>query len=231
MRHYNVEADLVTGYMDGTGGSGIASDLIAEPDQLRFDGEEIIDPSGLDLFAIDPLGRKRLPQMADPAWPVLDCAFDDTIIRTDDGWRVETDADRLAEAKAAARRAIIARANAFTAPILSAYPEAERAGWDKRETEARTILAASNRTDAIAASSIIRALANAAGENTTATVARCEVIVAKAEQFAAISAAVEVMRDQALAAIEAVEDAADMPAVLAALDDQGLALAKQYGLV
>lgn len=136
----------------------------------------------------------------------------------------------LSAMKLDVRQVIIARANAFTAPILSAYPEAESKGWDKREAEARSVLAASNRTEAIAATVIIKALASAAGENTTATVARCETIVAKASQFAAISAAVEVMRDQALATIAAVDDIADMPAAMAALEGQATALARQYGL-
>lgn len=132
--------------------------------------------------------------------------------------------------KADAKRAVIARANAFTAPILAAYPEAERAGWDKREAEARAIIAASDKAAAIAGTVIIKALAAAAGEDAAATVARAERIVAKAQEFAAISAAVEVMRDQSLATIDAVDDAAEMQAALDALDAQATALAKQYGL-
>ena len=130
----------------------------------------------------------------------------------------------------AARVAIIARADAFTAPILSKYPAAERAGWDKREAEARTIISADDKAAAIAATTIIRSLAAATGEDAETTVARAEKIVAKATEFAAISAAVEIMRDQAIRAINAVEDVADMPATLATLDAQAKALAAQYGL-
>lgn len=139
-------------------------------------------------------------------------------------------AQMLEHAKANARTAIIARANTFTAPILSKYPEAERAGWDKREAEARAIIAAGDKAAAIAATTVIKALATAAGETSAETVARAEAIAAKADEFAAISAAVEIMRDTALAAIEAVEDAADMPATLEALKAQATALAAQYGL-
>lgn len=140
------------------------------------------------------------------------------------------DPDPLATAKTNARTAIIARANAFTVPILSKYPEAERAGWDKREAEARAVIAAGDKAAAIAATSVIKALATAWGETTAATVARAEAIAAKADEFAAISAAVEIMRDTALTAIEAVEDGADMPATLEALKVQATAMAAQYGL-
>ncbi|WP_375590217.1 hypothetical protein ABWH89_05135 [Hoeflea alexandrii] len=136
----------------------------------------------------------------------------------------------LEHAKANARTAIIERANTFTAPILSKYPEAERAGWDKREAEARAIIAAGDKAAAIAATTVIKALATASGETTAQTVARAEAIAAKADEFAAISAAVEIMRDTALAAIEAVEDVADMPATLDALKAQATALAAQHGL-
>ncbi|WP_417423633.1 hypothetical protein [Hoeflea sp.] len=136
----------------------------------------------------------------------------------------------LTEAKVRARSLIIARADAITAPIMSRYPEAERAGWDKREAEARAIIAASNKAQAVAATTIIKALAAAAGEDTAATVARAETIAAKADEFAAISVAVEIMRDQALEAIDVVSAAEDMPATLEELNDQANMLAAQYGL-
>lgn len=139
-------------------------------------------------------------------------------------------AARLARSKESAKAAIVNRADAFTAPILSKYPEAERAGWDKREAEARAIIAAGDKAAAIAATSVIKALATAAGETTAATVARAEAIAAKADEFAAISAAVEIMRDTALTAIDAVTDADEMPATLEALAAQATALAAQYGL-
>ena len=137
--------------------------------------------------------------------------------------------EEFAAMKASLKAAVVARANGFTAPVLSKYPEAERAGWDKREAEARAILAAEDKAAAIAETLIIK-LAQAAGEDTTVTVARAEAIVAQAEEFAAISAAVEIMRDTALAAVEAVGDASDMPAALVALNNQASSLAVQHGL-
>ncbi|WP_299864364.1 hypothetical protein [uncultured Hoeflea sp.] len=154
---------------------------------------------------------------------------------TEDGGFVEPpkpvpSPEEFAALKEGLKASVIARADAFTAPVLSGYPEAERAGWPKREAEARAIIAASDKAAAIAETSVIKALAHAAGENTAATVARAETIAAKADEFAAISAAVEIMRDTALTAIDAVNDPADMPATLDALNAQATALAEQYGL-
>lgn len=144
--------------------------------------------------------------------------------------QANVEALRLAAVQREARERIIAFADRATSPILSRYPEAERAGWHKREAEARSVIAAQDKAAAIAATSVIRALAEATGESTAATVARAEAIATKADEFAAISAAVEIMRDQALAAIEAVTDPADMPAVLDALKAQATALAAEFGL-
>jgi len=210
-------------------GPVIPDDLIYLPDdRLRVIGGDVVDAATLDLFHVDEFGLRHA--VAGVGRSELECAWDVPLILDDDGWRIKNDADLLDRIKAKARTAIIARANTFTAPILSKYPEAERAGWDKREAEARAIIAAGDKVAAIAATNVIKALATASGETAAATVTRAEAIAAKADEFAAISAAVEIMRDTALTAIEAVEAVADMPATLEALKAQATALAAQYGL-
>lgn len=183
---------------------------------VNVDGEDIfgVEVNGEEITIAPPLASEFAPEIAQIALMGAQ----------------ELKASELHHQKASARSAVIARANTFTSPILSKYPEAERAGWDKREAEARAIIAAGDKAAAIAATLIIKALAVAADETTAATVARAEAIVAKAEEFAAISAAVEIMRDTALAAIDAVDDPADLPATLEALKAQALALAAEYGL-
>lgn len=231
----DIVVSLVKGPFDGV---PVPNELIGTPPpRLRFDGASIVSVDDYSSWAIDPEDpkqTKRLPLMADPDWPVIDCAFDDAIIKDGETWRAETDADRLEAVKADARRRAIARADAFTAPILSAYPEAERAGWDKREAEARAIKAADEGggdiAAAIASTLIVKALADRRGFTDAETVVHAETIIAKAETFAAISAAVEVMRDTALTAIDAVTDPANMLDVLTHLETQAASLAAEYGL-
>ncbi|MCR9123014.1 MAG: hypothetical protein NXH91_12155 [Phyllobacteriaceae bacterium] len=136
--------------------------------------------------------------------------------------------------KADAVRRAIARADAFTAPVLSAYPAAERAGWDKREAEARAIVGAADAAGdvaaAIGATLIVKALADAGGWTEAETVDKARSILVKAAEFAAISAAVETMRDRAVTAIEAAADTVELAATLQTLDAEATALAAQFGL-
>ncbi|RNC91116.1 MAG: hypothetical protein ED558_14275 [Oricola sp.] len=153
----------------------------------------------------------------------------------DDGGQIEAyQGPGLDAAKADAVRRAIARADAFTAPILSAYPEAERAGWDKREAEARAIVGAAdadgNVTEAIGATLIVKAMAEAGGWSQAQTIEKARGILAKATEFAAISAAVELMRERAMAAIDAAADEAALAATLETLDGEATALAAQHGL-
>lgn len=133
--------------------------------------------------------------------------------------------------KTAAIKAVVDRANGFTAPILNKYPEAERAGWFKREEEARSIIAAADKAAAIAATAIIKSLVEAAGETTDQAVTRAQNIVDKADSFAAISAQVEIMRDQSITALNAVTNGAELEATIVSLKAQATALAAQYGLL
>ncbi|WP_306050077.1 hypothetical protein [Oceaniradius stylonematis] len=236
MTRAQIVGDLVIATGPNVNGPVIPAALAAvAPGHLRFDGDGLIDASDLDRFAIDTMGEKHLPVMADDEWPVIDCSIDDALIRDGETWRVKTADDALAAAKADAVRRAIARADALTAPVLAAYPEAERAGWDKREAEARAIVAASDAggdvAAAIAGTLIVKAMADAGDWTETETIAKAHAIIDKAEGFAAISAAVEGMRERAVAAIEASADEAALAATLQTLDADALALAGQFGLV
>jgi hypothetical protein len=237
MRNFLFEKDILKAVFKHPTDETIACPDALEnvPDEaIRFDGNAVVDARSIETWMIEPFGpssRKRLPAMnADEDWQILECGFDDVLIHGDNGWQVQSSEDELANAKIKIRANIVARANAFTAPILAKYPQAEIAGWDKREAEARSIVAAADKAAAISDTKIIKALALAAGENTNATLLRAEAIVAKADEFSAISAAVEVMRDEAITTIDAVTDIADIPATLDALKAQAQALAEQYGL-
>lgn len=163
---------------------------------------------------------------------------DATIYEDEEAWHTAVENYRnnppvlgsLDEIKQAATRTIIASANAFTAPLLAKYPQAEKEGWPARLAEANLILAADDKSAAIAQTTIIKALASAHNETEEETLDRANSIVTKATEFATISAMVEIMRDQALTAINAVDNREDMKPVLDGLAEQALALAKQYGL-
>ncbi len=132
--------------------------------------------------------------------------------------------------KEQAIEAIIQKANGFTDPILGKYPEAEQRGWPRREAEARAIVAADDKAAAIAETIIIKGLANRASEDANATIARAERIIAKADELATISVAVETMRTSAIAAVMEITDPATIPDTLAALEIEANALAAEFGL-
>lgn len=98
MTRFTFNLDLVAAKFHGDSVEGIANPNQVEEEYIRFDGNEIIDASKRNEFSIDPLGRKRLTEMADAEWPVIKCKFSDELIQTENGWRVKTDADRQQEA-------------------------------------------------------------------------------------------------------------------------------------
>ena len=69
--------------------------------RFRWDGKKLIDCVGIIDWLIDNSGNKRLPSSAHSDvnnWQNLTCSWDDVLIRDDTIWRVETDADRTANA-------------------------------------------------------------------------------------------------------------------------------------
>lgn len=232
-----LDGDLIVGRFNGDGeGVEIPVELLAFDDAaLRFDGEKTIDASDITDWVIDPSGRKRLPAMhLGSDWQEIDCAFDADLIFENDVWRVKTDADKLASAKTETLDAIVAAANQFTAPILKKYPTAEVTGWSLKRPESEAIIAAADASssipDALAETTIMKTLASGNGWNDAEVVAAARAVVAKAKQFAGISAMVEIMREQSVTAVEAANDLAELEVTKTQLMEAATALAVQYGL-
>lgn len=225
-----IESDLVLGRVSGDGtGEMIPESLQALPfGQLRFDGKNLIDAATISTWLIDDFDRKRLPSMhLDSDWQSLDCSWDDVLIRDADtgDWRIETVDDRLASAKAEAKAVIVVFANTITDRIMDAYPKAETAGWASKQAEAAAIVAGGTVADTV----VIKALATEQGLDATGVNALASAILVKANEFAAIAAAVENIRSQADAAIDAVSAIEDIPATLQMLKTQAEAKAAALG--
>ncbi len=204
--------------------------------QLRFDGTAIVDASTITDWLIDDDGKKRLPAMhVAKTWQTIACNFNDVLILDIDVWRVETDADHLAAAKANAIVGIVSRANSFTASILSKYPEAERTAWPQKQAEAQIIMAAdaasTSITTAVNKTVLLKAMKTAQGLTNAQVVTLAALIMTKAGEFATIAAMVEVMRSDAETAISAASDLTALDAVKITLTQQTETLAAQYGLV
>lgn len=230
-----INGDIVIGKMKGNiTGVPIPSELLDLPAaRLRFDGINIVDAKEYNQFYIDADGIKHI--VDDGSWQALMCSFDDVLIWEDDIWRIETDADILTAAKAAAITGTVTAADRFTASILGKYPEAERAAWPQKQAESAIIIVADDAstsiTTAINKTVLMKTIAGAAGWDNAATVVAAKAIIIKANEFAAIAAMVEVMRSTAELAINAAVDINDLEAVKSSLSEQAQTLAAQYGLV
>lgn len=101
-----IDGDLIVGQMDGdAAGMPMPDEMRGLPhEQLRFDGETIVDAADVTSWWIDDAGVKHLAEDPDGTWQSLECAWDDPVMRVNDIWRVEADADRL-EAMKAKRKA------------------------------------------------------------------------------------------------------------------------------
>lgn len=132
----------------------------------------------------------------------------------------------LAAEKALAKAEFIRHADRITAAILARYPAAETAGWPVKQAEAVMILGGRPVSDTV----LIKAIAAAKGLKTAGVKALAESIVAKATEFAAIAAAVEMLRSDSESAIDGVKVAADLPAILKALKVAADAVAADLGL-
>lgn len=97
-----LEGDMVVGRMDGDAvGVLMPDELRGLPnEQLRFDGETLVDATNVTDWWIDDAGVKHLAADPDGAWQSLECAWDDPVMRVNDLWRLETSADRLVAMKA-----------------------------------------------------------------------------------------------------------------------------------
>lgn len=125
-------------------------------------------------------------------------------------------------------------ANEFTASILDKYPAAEKAAWPQKQTEAAIIIAADDGGKSIAVAlaetSILKTISSAATWDDEAAVAVARAIIQKANEFSAIAAMVEIMRETASATIGAAADLEALESAKTDLMQQASALAAQYGL-
>lgn len=184
------------------------------------------------VLAAYPLGMSVTPNEG-----FIILTLDASLVQsTDDGFSYDGSIDQV---KQALQSAIITRANAMTAPILAKYPQAETLGWGQRAAEARQILSVLNdatsttraKERAIARADIIGAHAQRRGLSIAETEAHCQSIISNATAFARISEAVEAMRDDANAGIDAAADWPALHATVQALLTQAISMAKQYGLM
>ena len=144
------------------------------------------------------------------------------------------DEQQLASQKQITLTNIVDLANQFTAPILAKYPQAETAGWSQKQAECQAIVTAADADQDIApvlANTIImKTIAAQAGLDNAAVEATARAVIAKAGEFAQIAAIVEVMREQAIAAVDAASDMEELDATKTQLMTSASALAAQFGL-
>lgn len=222
-----IKGDFVTGAGKRLPGPEIPMHMRTMPvGRLRVLDGEIVDAAGLSTFYIDADGRKHA--VPGDGWQEIDCQWDDKLnldAETGD-WYLETDAERLATAKAAALKLFIGFADGLTAPILRKYPVAETTGWGTKQAEAAHILGGGDVADTM----LIKALATEHGLDAAGTTALAQSVIDRATEFAAIAAAIESLRNQAQAAIEAVNDTDQIAPTLAALKDAATIKAAELGL-
>ena len=87
---------------------------------LRYDGEKIVDPRNYNTFFIDEKGIKHIKKFKD-SWQELKCKFDDELVfdKTLKKWRVKTEKEKLKEEKEKLIKQMKEEAYNF---IVSYYP-------------------------------------------------------------------------------------------------------------
>lgn len=120
----------------------------------------------------------------------------------------------LAEAQGAARAALLARIEAVTAGITGAVPLAEMLSWAAKEAAARACAGAGATAEQAA---LITGEAAVTGEDPAALVAR---IIAKADAYRGVIAALTGLRRRGIGAIAAAESPAALAAVMQAIGAQ-----------
>lgn len=236
MQHFVPKDDLISMRGEGIVGLPVPADLQhIESAQLFFDGQNLLDASTVTDWLIDDSGSKRHPAMhGGKGWQAINCDFDDNLVLDTGQWRVETNADRFAQAKIVLIAGAVQAADSFTSSILAKYPAAEKAGWPQKQAECGIIIAADDAstsiTEALNKTVLMKTIATAASWDNAATVLAARAIIAKANEFAAIAAMVEVMRNTADATINAASDWDELETAKTSLTQQAQALAEQYGL-
>lgn len=133
----------------------------------------------------------------------------------------------LTQAQAAAIAECIAYANSITAKVTAQYPQVEVDSWPTQLIEARMIIAGQTPPTP----SLLQDQVTVANNPSVTLQTRAEAVIANATLYQQIVGAVQFMRVAAQTQINATTDASQIPAVLAALETQADATAKQYGLI
>lgn len=116
-----IENDLVVGTIDGTvDGIAIPAELESiRLDRLRLKAGIIVDASDLDEFYVDETGIKHV--VDGDGRQLIECGFDDVLVKDGDLWRVSTESDQLVQVKVAAvARLTVACAAAIVGGYVSA---------------------------------------------------------------------------------------------------------------
>ncbi len=193
---------------------------------------EIFDKSPADLLKTNPVMPDELVLIGDDInlyeVEINGVWHPESQVQPDrDDWILLDVADVLAEAKATALNTVILFADSITAPLLAKYPQAETAAWPAKQAEARALLAGGKLADTV----VLKALADESNLDAAGVQILAKTILIKAAQFAAISVAIEVLRNAAETTIAAVTKIEDLPAVMAELKQTAEAKAKTLGLM
>lgn len=127
----------------------------------------------------------------------------------------------IADLRAAANAAMLARINAFLAQFVEGVPPAVVSGWSDKAARARGVIAGT-------ADAALTSEAQMLGVTAAALAAK---IIAKAGSYAMITGAVEAIRSNASAAIAVAATGADINNAMAAAMTQAQATASKLGLV
>jgi len=174
-----------------------------------------------NIIALHPLEQDIDPALYGAGYLRADMASGAVALHTTGyRWAAGNPPIDLAErVKSPTRQRLLRRVDQITAPILSAYPEAERASWPTRLMEARAVLAAPDAETAIAQTVILAAMAARPGVTTADVVAEAQAIVERAQVFGAISVEASLMREAIASTLSPATSVADIAAAIAAVED------------
>jgi len=129
---------------------------------------------------------------------------------------------------------IVSAANNFTAPLTAKYPQVVQAGFDKKQSEALSIISAFKKKGdvdkAIAETNMILEIKDQAKLSNEQVVGLCERIILKAREYSKVSVAVEMMQSEAETAIEAAKGIEALHQLQKFLNQRAGDLATQFGL-
>ena len=199
----------MTGISSGIGVPGLTvpAALAMRPlGSLRVRAGQVIDAAIVTRWAVDPEGRKRLPEAAEPGWPILDCEWDAPLVRDGSAWRAAGAGDALEDARRAAKARVIGWMTAFETSITGEITEGERTSWRDQEPAAHAILAGEADHPGY---ELIDAMRGITGETRPEVAER---IVARADAYRQLIGPLVGYRRTIFAAIDAASDPAEVEA-------------------